>query len=179
MKISLNPLSMKSIEEAKKELIKYRNSLPVKCQQIVNQLATEGLETAKVNVGSFGKYITFTIQLNSLKDGYKAILIAKDSQKIVSRWQTKTGMREEEVSPLLMAEFGSGFKAQNPNDIEGVGQGTFPNQTHAFDKEGWYWIDENGDLKHSYGISPTMPMYKASKTIEDRCISIAREVFNE
>ena len=76
-----------------------------------------------------------------------------------------------------MIEFGSGFKANNPKDIPGVGQGTFPNQTHAFDKEGWYWVDLDGKLNHSYGISPEMPMYKASLEVIKEVRTVVKEVF--
>ena len=61
--------------------------------------------------------------------------------------------------------------------VEGVGQGTFPNQTHAFDTEGWYWIDLEGNLNHSYGITAKMPMYKASQKIITDCSRIAKEIF--
>ena len=61
-----------------------------------------------------------------------------------------------------MIEFGSGLRAQNPKNIPGVGTGTFPGQTHASDPNGWWYMDLEGNWNHSYGITPQMPMYKAS-----------------
>ena len=76
-----------------------------------------------------------------------------------------------------MTEFGSGWGAENPMKIPGVGQGTFPGQTHAFDKEGWYWLDENDNLNYSRGITAKMPMYKASIRIQEIAIKKAKEIF--
>jgi hypothetical protein len=61
--------------------------------------------------------------------------------------------------------------------VPGVGQGTFPDQTHAFDKEGWYWMDENDEWHYSRGITAKMPMYKASQEIQTIAKRKAKEVF--
>lgn len=103
--------------------------------------------------------------------------MAFDRAKITSVWKTKEGLKSAEVSPLLMAEFGSGQYAQNPNNIVGVGQGTFPGQKHAFDEEGWYWVGLDDKLYHSYGIDPSMPMYEASQALFETAVRVAREVF--
>ena len=118
------------------------------------------------------------MQTNPYKDGCKVIMLASENGKIISSWKTKDGIKTAEVSPLLMAEFGSGRGAENPMKVEGVGQGTFPNQTHAFDMEGWYWIDLEGNLNHSYGITAKMPMYKARNIIIEKVTTIAKEVFS-
>ena len=179
MKIKAD-LSVKGIESVKKKLIQYRDvELPMKCKEFVIRLANEGITVGKQNVGGFGKYITFSMQTNPYKDGCKAIMLASENGKIISSWQTKDGIKTAEVSPLLMAEFGSGWGAENPMKIEDVGQGTFPNQTHAFDKEGWYWIDLEGNLNHSYGVTAKMPMYKASMEMIQKVEKIAKQVFRE
>ena len=171
-------LSIKGIEQLKKDLLNYKNStLPNLCEQYVTALAQEGISVAKQNVGGFGKYITFSIKTNPRKDGCTALLYAIDSEKIISQWKTKDGMKSAEVSPLLMAEFGSGWGAENPMQIPGVGQGTFPGQTHAFNKEGWYWLDEDDNLNYSKGITAKMPMYKASIRIQEIAIKKAKEIF--
>ena len=171
-------LSVKGIENVKKKLIQYRDvELPRKCKEFVERLANEGITVGKQNVGGFGKYITFSMKTDPYKDGCKAIMLASENGKIISSWQTKDGIKTAEISPLLMAEFGSGWGAENPMKVEGFGQGTFPNQTHAFDAEGWYWIDLEGNLNHSYGITAKMPMHKARNTIIEKVTTIAKEVF--
>lgn len=170
-------LSAKSLQALQKQLLDYKAELNRNCETFVKRLADEGITVGKQNVGGFGKYITFSMKTEPRKDGCKAIMIASENGKIISSWQTKDGIKTAEVSPLLMAEFGSGWGAENPMNVPGVGQGTFPNQSHAFDKEGWYWIDLDGNLNHSYGITAKMPMYKASLEIRNKVKSIAKEVF--
>ena len=177
-KVFKSDLSVKGVEALKRQLLQYKDvEIQNKCKELVIRLANEGITVGRQNVGGFGKYITFSMQTDPYKDGCKAIMLASENGKIISSWQTKDGIKTVEVSPLLMAEFGSGWGAENPMKVEGVGQGTFPNQTHAFDTEGWYWIDLEGNLNHSYGITAKMPMYKASQKIITDCSRIAKEIF--
>lgn len=171
-------LSVKGIEQLKKDLLNYKdNTLPNLLKQYVTALAQEGISVGKQNVGGFGKYITFSIKTEMDKDGCKALMLASENGKIISTWKSYGEIKTAEVSPLLMAEFGSGLGAENPMQIPGVGQGTFPGQTHAFDKEGWYWIDEDDNLNYSKGITAKMPMYKASIRIQEIAIKKAKEIF--
>ena len=171
-------LSVKGIEQLKKDLLDYKNNtLPNLLKQYVEALAKEGISVGEQNVGGFGKYITFSIQTEVSKDGCKALLLASENGKIISSWKSYGEIKTAEVSPLLMAEFGSGWGAENPMQIPDVGQGTFPGQTHAFDKEGWYWIDEDDNLNYSKGITAKMTMYKASIRIQEIAIKKAKEIF--
>lgn len=170
-------LSVSGIMELQKQLEDYKKHLARKAELFIAELANVGIQVAKSNAGGFGKYIIFSMRTEPKIDGCKVIFYARDSASIISEWKTKDGIKTAEVSPLLMAEFGSGFKAENPMGIEDVGQGTFPNQKHAFDSGGWYWIDTNDVLHHSSGIAPTQPMYKASKAIRLNVQRIAKEVF--
>lgn len=172
-------LSISSIKRLQDDLRKYQSDLTNKCEIFVRRLAETGIEVAKHNTGNFGHYITFSTKAEPNKDGCKGILLATETGKIISKWQTKDGIKTADVSPLLMAEFGSGWRAENPANVEGVGQGTFPDQTHAFDKEGWYWTDLEGNLHHSYGITPKMPMYNAYLEMERKVIETAKDVFGK
>lgn len=176
-KVFKSDMSAKGIDNLIRELQKHKDDLSNKCKKLVSMLAEEGITVGKQNVGGFGKYITFSMKTNPIKDGCKAIMLASENGKIISSWKTKDGIKTADVSPLLMAEFGSGFGAENPMKIEGVGQGSFPNQTHAFDKEGWYWIDLEGNLNHSYGIKAKLPMYNASLRMREIITKTAKEVF--
>lgn len=173
-------LSVKGIMNLKKQITDYRdNLLPSRCQELVRKLAESGILVAKQNVGNFGKYITFSVKTEQNTNGCKAIMLATNTGIIHSEWQTKEGVKSADVSPLLMVEFGSGLRAENPMNIPGVGTGTFPGQTHAENPEGWWWMDLDGEWHHSYGITPKMPMYKASMEMYTRVIAIAREVFGK
>lgn len=170
-------LSLSSIQKLKNELEAYKDELPEKCRKLVDKLAQEGIIVAKQNLGNFGKYITFSIQTNMKTDGCEAVLLATNTGIIHSEWQTKEGIKSADVSPLLMVEFGSGLKAENPNNISGVGTGTFPGQTHAADPSGWWWKDLEGKWHHSQGMAPKAPMYKASVEMFKIVAKTAKEVF--
>lgn len=169
-------LSVKGINNLIKQLNDYQNNLQKKCEEYVKQLAEAGIKVAQENVGNFGKYITFTVKTNPEKDGCTAILLATNTGIIKSEWQTKDGIKSADVSPLLMVEFGSGLKAENPKNIPGVGTGTFPGGTHG-NEPGWWYMDLEGAWHYSTGISPKQPMYKASLKIKEKIINTAKVVF--
>lgn len=177
-KISFS-LSQSSIQAAIKELKQYQNDLNRKCEELCRRLTAEGMSIAQVHIGSsgFGRYIHLSSEITLQQAGCRAVFYMEDSQKIVSQWQTLEGTKSAEVSPSLMIEFGSGLKAENPANVPGVGQGTFPGQTHAKDASGWYYMDLNGEWHHSTGVTPHMPMYYAGKELRDKVVAIAKEVF--
>lgn len=173
-------LSVKDIRRVQNELRQYQQELNRKCEVFCRRLAECGIEVAKQNVGGYGKYIAFSIKVSSDKNGCKALMVATNTGHIHSEWMTEDGVKSADVSPLMMAEFGSGLKANNPNaERFGMGTGTFPGQTHATAPNGWYWMDLDGNWHHSFGITPTMPMYHASTEMILNIRKIAREVFSK
>ena len=175
-----NVLSVASLRALEKQLEDYEKSLVSKCEEFVRRLAESGISVAKQNTGGFGRYIVFETKLEPNEYGCKGVLIATETGKIVSEWKLADGtIKSADVSPLLMVEFGSGWRAENPMDIPGVGQGTFPGQKHATEPGGWSWQDLDGNWHHSYGISPKTPMYKASLEMREEIISTAQDVFGK
>lgn len=170
-------LDTNEINNLIEELNEYKDGLQVKCQMFVQKLADIGIKTAKANTGEYGSMIVFSKEVNLTEDGCKAIVIATDGEKIIREWKYHGSTKTAEVSPLLMAEFGSGWLAKVLDDVDGVGQGTFPGQTHAFDKNGWWWTDLNGEHHHSIGEAPTYPMHAASLAMIYEMQSVAEEVF--
>ena len=177
--LKANIFSPSSIQELQKQLGDYKNSLNDKCEQFVRELAESGISVAKQSVGNFGKYITFSVKTEKEQNGCKGVLFASNTGIIKSEWRTQDGVKTADVSPLLMAEFGSGMKAENPMNVPGVGQGTFPGGTHGNDPSGWWWMDLNGEWHHSRGVTPTMPMYHASLEMITQIQDIARRVFGQ
>lgn len=171
-------LSASSIQNAINELRKYQNSLNRKCEELCRKLNQEGIHIAYSHIGNsnFGKYIHIESVVTPYQSGCKAILYMVDAEKIKSEWQTLEGVQSAEVSPMLMLEFGSGLKAENPIGIPGVGTGTFPGGKHG-NEPGWYYMDLDGVWHYSTGISPKMPMYYTGKELRMKVVSIAREVF--
>ena len=172
-------LNSKSINKAIKELDAYQNELMKKCKTVVERLAEVGIETAVNSTLNFGSFITFTQKIESQeRDRITAVMLAYDSHKVKRQWLRYGEVVEAEISPLLMEEFGSGFEALNPMNVPGVGQGTFPGQTHAYDEGGWWYMDLNGEWHKSTGEKPGMPMYAARVRMSLSIDRILREVFN-
>lgn len=171
-------LSVKSIENLKKELIHYRDvELPNKCRELATELLKIGVEVskAKVDESPLGHYVTISTKISSDKVGTKAILIATG--------EVKKSDEYADFNTLLAIEFGAGIhynkESINPYANEfGLGVGTFPGQSHALQDEGWYfWDEESQKWKHSSGVKATMPMYFADMGIIVSIIDVARSVF--
>lgn len=177
MKIKCD-LSISGLRDLQRQLENYKKDLTTKCELFAYELAKLGIEVATSNSGNYGKYIIFSMRTEPQKDGCKVIFYAKDKQTIKAEWKTSDGIKTADVSPLLMAEFGSGVRAQNPLDIPGVGRGTFnPSSPNAWKDEGWYWIDTEDKLHHSIGVYPSQPMFNASQIIRNNVMRVAKEVF--
>lgn len=174
--LSLN--TPNGIDTIIKKLEDYEKDLTDKCVSLVNRLQDIGIQTAYANTGQYAGMILFYKSLTPTENGADGLLIGTDSQKIVREWRYNGGIKSAVVSPLLMSEFGSGWFAEVLDVIPGVGQGTFPGQTHAFDSQGWFWTDTDGNKHHSMGEEPTHPMHNAYIEMLAEIDSVASEVFN-
>ena len=170
-------LSVKGIEALKRQLLQYKDSLPIKCEKLVSRLLHSGVEVSqtKISESPLGKYVTVTTNISSDKMGCKGILLAKGAVKEQDGY--------EPFSILLSIEFGAGVHfnpTPNPLSTErGYGVGTFPGQVHAFQSEGWmYWDEKAQEWRHTYGVKATMPLYNADMEIIQNIVKIAKEVFS-
>ena len=173
-------LSVSSIKKMQRQLMDYKKRLIEKCSLFTERLAAAGILVGQQNLGQYDKYVIFSMETNPQRYGAKTVMYATNTGLIHSQWMTKGGVKETDVSPILMAEFGSGLRANNPRAKEmkpPMGTGTFPEQTHAEDPEGWWYQTVDGVWHHSFGVSPTMPMFKAQMEIYDQIETVAREVF--
>ena len=172
--ININLFSQKSIQNAIKQIEQYRDDLPRKCQEICRRLSEEGVRVADAAINSvpIGKTITLTTDINPSKMGCKAIM------KMTGR-ETRTEDGRIFFTALAI-EFGAGIRynpTANPKSSEfGMGVGTFPGQTHAF-QDGWYYLGNDGEWHYSHGIQASMPMYKASVEMKQKIDTIVKEVF--
>jgi hypothetical protein len=173
-------LSAKEVRAAIDEINKYKDGLDAKCEELCRRLTAEGIRIAQAQIGTsgLGKYVHLSSEVDPRKGGCSAVFYMEDTQKIISEWETKEGIKSAEVSPSLMIEFGAGLSAQNPANVPGVGTGTFPGGTHGTEP-GWYYKDLDGKWHHSTGIMPKMPMYLTAEELRRRVLMIAREVFGE
>ena len=170
-------LSAKEVQNAIKEIKAYQNDLNRKCKELCFRLCAEGMPIARAYIGEsgFGRYIRLTSEISPEQMGCKAVIYMEDRAKIKSEWRTTEGVQSTEISPSLVLEFGTGLKAKNPANIDGVGKGTFGE--HGADPRGWWYMDLDGVWHHSTGIEPKMPMYYVGKELRERVLAIVREVF--
>lgn len=173
-------LSLKDLRQLNKDIRYYKNQiLPYKLEELLEGLTDAGIRVARMNCGEFGSYIGFVKMVNRNKYNYKcsAVLIGHNSSQNIVEWVYFGGIKQAEVSSILMAEYGSGQHAI------GGHRGTFPNQTHANEDSWWYAteVDAEGhptNWHRNFGVKPTMPMYKAWYEMKMDMYLIGRRVFN-
>ena len=169
-----------SIDEAIKELEKYRDELSDKNELFVKRLADIGVNVAMLTLSSKGqgdapRDADFILSFNTAEG------ITEGRLTITSKPHVNKDGRI--FYPHLAWEFGvgnyfNGINSPNPKASEfGLGPGTFPDQTHVPEPGFWYYRDEHGDAIRSYGTKATMPMYNAAITMIEEIERIAKEVF--
>lgn len=190
MRVSLDTKELDALADY---LDNYARTFEQKVQTFLEKLAEKGIEVASVNGGDFSSYIVYSKKVES---GTMVKMIAKDREEITNSWyasSTSKELRQETISPLLMAEFGSGHYAISAEgEASGLGgQGTLNKYGHAFDTNGWYWWsddatsmdgeplnEKNGRWRfHSRGTHPSQPLHKAVMACIEQVEGIAREVF--
>lgn len=169
-------LSIKGLNDLKRQLLQYKDNLPMKCEKLVSRLLQSGVEVSqtKISESPLGKYVTVTTNISADKMGCKGILLAKGTVK-----------EQEGYAPfsiLLAIEFGAGIHYNpTPNPLISsefpYGVGTFPDQTHAYQDIWWYWDENMQEWRPTHGVKATMPMYSADMEIIKNVVKIAREVF--
>lgn len=175
----LKNFSLDNIDDLQEYLKDYAKELDAKGLELCKRLADIGVKVAQSNSGVWQGNILFYKDVDTMSN--KVILVGIDKGKVLKVWYTDKKLTKQhsyEVSPLLLAEFGSGWYADNKWDIGGVGQGTMPNAYgHAADPNGWYWYDAQGVKHHSLGEPPTYPLYNATIVMIEQIRTIAKEVF--
>lgn len=174
-KVFKSDLSVSGLNDLKRQLLQYKDELPMKCEILVSRLLQSGVAVsqARISESPLGKYVTVTINISTDKMGCKGILLAKGAVKESEGYAP--------FSILLAIEFGAGIHynpTPNPNaDKFGLGVGTFPGQVHAFEDTWFYWDENTQEWKPTHGVKATMPMYSADMEIIQNVVKITKEVF--
>ena len=173
--IKVDIFNPKSIQDCIKQIEAYRDDLPRKCQEICRRLAEEGVRVADAAINSvpIGKTITLTTDINPSKMGCQAIM------KMTGR-ETRT--EDGRIFYTVLAiEFSAGVRYANTSSPKakdfGMGTGTFPNAKHSWQMEGWYYLGDDGNWHHSYGVQASHPLYSAGMEMRQKIDSIVKEVF--
>ena len=161
MKIVIDPFDQKSIDNAIKELERYKRWVQEKEEVLRQRLAQLGATVASIEFSRAIYNGTNDVSVRVEDNGRKATIFA-------------------EGSAVLFIEFGSGEKygGGHPDAGKfGYGPGTWsdgPNgKGHWDDPNGWYF--SHG--QHSFGNPPAMAMVHARDAILEQLTAIAREVF--
>lgn len=177
-------LTSQSLRQMADDLRGFESGFRTNLRDFRNRLADKGIQVAMSNVNQvFGQYIAF---LKEETDNTTTI-VARETQQIVSEWLYYGMHVWAYVSPLLMAEFGSGSHAviwensdgsmtNTLSDGKKVGRGSFPEQQHAF-QGSWAYMDLNWQWNVTSGVTPTRPMHNAVIEIITQVERTAREVF--
>ena len=159
-------LSPKEIQTAVKQLQQYKMGLSLKCKTLVKLLSEYGMSVSKAILEQhiYSGQTIGSIRIEDMSDGS----ITKMSIVV-------------ESDAIMFLEFGSGIKYSgtvNPKSAElGMGAGTYPGEGHWDDPNGWWYLGDDGEYHHTYGIEACMPMYNASMAIMRTLGVIGKQVF--
>lgn len=173
--IKIDLFDGKSLQQAIKQIESYRDDLPRKCQEICRRLSEEGVRVADAAINSvpIGKTITLTTDINPSKMGCQAIM------KMTGR-ETRTEDGRIFYTALAI-EFSAGVRYANTASPKakdfGMGTGTFPNAKHSWQMEGWYYLGDDGEWHHSYGVQASHPLYSASVAMRQKLENVVNDVF--
>jgi hypothetical protein len=162
MKIVLNPLDPKSIEEAIKMVAKFKKDFKVKEQEFTRRLAEIGVRVAQSGFS--------TADYDGVNDVVVTMVRTGNGYSVVASGEA-----------VGFIEFGTGVKYPEWNNTGmdytppahgtyGKGQGKNP---HGW----WFRQNDGGRANHTYGNQPAEAMLTARNEIVERAIQIAREVW--
>lgn len=151
-------LSNRSINNAMKELRRYKAWVASKEAELRTRLAMLGATVASIQFS------------RAIYNGSKDISVRVDDTGSVA-------VIYAEGQTVAFIEFGAGatYGYGHPQAGEfGVGPGTYPDgKGHWDDPKGWWYASG----QHTYGNPPSMSMYRAVQEMTEKVTQIAREVF--
>ena len=162
MKIVMNPIDPKSVEEAIRMVKQFRNDFVAKENEFTRRLAEIGVRVAQAgfSTADYDGVNDVVVTMEPTGNGYAVVA----SGETVGFIEFGTGVRYPEWDS-------SGTEYTPPkHGTYGKGQGKNP---HGW----WFKQNEGGRANHTYGNPPAEAMLAARDEIIDRAIQIAREVW--
>ena len=143
-------LNHNSLQSAIQQLEAYQKDIQRKSRIFVDKLAQEGIQVIQTTMES--------VPVEE-KGSYYTEVINNGHGDIVGAAVRLSGDK------VLFIEFSAGISYGTdsyplPSGAD-YGVGTYPDQKHAYDPNGWWYVDESGRKHHSYGNRAYMPMYHA------------------
>lgn len=156
--IVIDPLDQRSIDNALKELRKYKAWIRKKENELRTRLATLGATVASIQFS------------RAIYNGTNDVTVRVDNTDSVA-------VIYAEGEAVAFIEFGSGAKygyGHPMNHEFGTGPGTYPEGKGHWDNPNGWWYGHN---LHSSGNPPAMAMYQAREQMVEQITQIARQVF--
>lgn len=168
-KIKMN-LSVASVENAIKEIDKYKQSLPYKAEQLMYELGKIGIKQiessmARITGDSDPNHYAY-VKLNSFGSYARATIILEG--KDIAFIEFGAGITYNGA-----VGSGNGFGEKLGYTIGSYGKGQGANESWT------YFDEEQGRFRKSKGTKAAMPMYNAHKEINAELIKVAKKVFGE
>ena len=163
MNIKVNIFDPKSIDKAIKELNKYKKEVERKTLELLDRMLEHGEDYAINSVAHIDTGETVS-SIMGYRNGDKGVIVAGGNAVWI---EFGTGVKKN----------GSAGSSPHPKGEElgmkigGYGQGK------GADPNGWYYLGDDGEVKHTFGIEANMFMYKTSLELQTLCPDLAREVF--
>jgi hypothetical protein len=154
--------SQREIQSAIKQIQAYKQSLPAKCNLLVQALVDRGVEIAKFNVQNLGAY--YTGQLEASIGGYFSPSLG-------------IGIIYAGSWYAAFVEFGTGIRGQEAqHPLAGIEGWVYDTNNHG--EAGWTYFNEQDGKFHWTNGMPSRPfMYETAKELDKICLSIAKQVF--
>lgn len=155
------------VESIIKNITNIQKTLPEQMENFLRNLMNAGIPIIDLNYVKSRGGNDYTMQHSSWVE------VVNNGDRIVAKLIV-------EGEDLAFVEFGAGIffhTTGHPLENEfGMGVGTYPNQTHAYDNFWWY-KGEDGKSHFSKGIGAQMPVFKAGEEIANKFEEVARETF--
>lgn len=162
MKIVIDPFDKKSIDNAIKEVKRYKQEFEAKEKEFVRRLAELGVSVASTGFAMSDYDGVNDVQVTMTQSGGSAVVTAFG--EAVGFIEFGTGVKYPEWDA-------SGMEYTPPkHGTYGKGRGKNPH--------GWYFKQSDGaSARHTYGNPPAEAMRTARDVMVERVIQIAREVW--
>ena len=175
-KININVTSVKSIEDAIKQVEKYQLEVALKNKEFVRALTKKGIEEA-------GKHLEFK------GDSTPPTIATQNPHVLMGKTEGQMSasirLKGEDVA---FVEFGAGIHyntpvgtSPNPYGVElGYTIGSYSDSGNGYSQgqnDFWEYTDDNGIMVVSYGTEAAMPLFHASEKVKQEYAEVAKSVF--
>lgn len=161
MKLKINALDPESIDNAIREIERYKNSLQGKVEEILSQLAVMGMEVVDYAYGGNDE----EYEISCIVNGNNAMIIAEGSEVVFLEFGT--GVYTEDHTYEMETEGLPPIFAGSYSQTEGMGH-------FRAGHEYWYY-----NHKRYVGSIPMRGFYMASKEIKEQAVNMAIKVFKK